>query len=41
MSGYADNSAIADFAKYGFAWYLVKPFTFDDLKQALVKALYG
>lgn len=41
MSGYADNSAIADFAQYGFSWYLVKPFTFDDLKQALVKALYG
>lgn len=39
MSGYADNSAIADFSKYGFSWYLIKPFTFEDLKQALVKAL--
>ena len=39
MSGYADNSAIADFSKFGFSWYLVKPFTFDDLKQALTKAL--
>ncbi|MDH7553858.1 MAG: transporter substrate-binding domain-containing protein [Spirochaetota bacterium] len=38
MSGYADNSAIADYAQYGFSWYLVKPFTFDDLKQALIKA---
>lgn len=41
MSGYADNSAIADYSKYGFAWYLVKPFTFDDVKQALIKALYS
>ncbi|MGB4270230.1 MAG: transporter substrate-binding domain-containing protein [Spirochaetota bacterium] len=37
MSGYADNSAIADYAQYGFSWYLIKPFTFDDLKQALIK----
>ncbi|MGQ9843446.1 MAG: ATP-binding protein [Spirochaetota bacterium] len=39
MSGYSDNSAISDFKKYGFSWYLVKPFTFDELKQALVKAM--
>ncbi|MCX8123240.1 MAG: transporter substrate-binding domain-containing protein [Spirochaetes bacterium] len=41
MSGYADNSAIADYAQYGFSWYLIKPFTLDDLRLALIKALYG
>lgn len=39
MSGYADNSAIADYARYGFSWYLVKPFTFDEIKQALIKVM--
>lgn len=39
MSGYADNSAIAEYKKYGFSWYLIKPFTFDDLNLALIKAL--
>lgn len=39
MSGYADNNAIAEYERYGFSWYLVKPFTLSDLKLALLKAL--
>jgi PAS domain S-box-containing protein len=39
MSGYADNNAIAEYDRFGFSWYLVKPFTLSDLKLALLKAL--
>lgn len=39
MSGYSSNNAIAEYESHGFSWFLEKPFTLDDIKHALMKAL--
>jgi CheY-like chemotaxis protein len=38
-SGYAEEQVISNFKQYGFKAALAKPFTLDELKQALSRCL--